>query len=76
MQEPYLMAIDAGTGAVRCVLTDSKGEHFISSYKEWNYQPSKIHSTGIDFNPKYFFDGERMLYWVKIRKIQKNIGYI
>jgi len=55
MQESYLMAIDAGTVAVRCVLTDSKGENFISSYKEWNYQPSKIHSTGIDFDPKYFW---------------------
>lgn len=55
MQESYLMAIDAGTGAVRCVLTDSKGGNFISSYKEWNYQLSKIHSTGIDFNPKYFW---------------------
>ena len=48
------------------------------------YLKNGVHRASIEravadllyFNPKYFFDGARMLDWVKIRKIQKNIGYI
>lgn len=27
------------------------------------------------FNPHYFFDGEKMINWKKVKKIQREIGY-
>lgn len=36
MAEQYLMALDAGTGAGRCLLIDTEGHRAFSAYREWS----------------------------------------
>jgi sugar (pentulose or hexulose) kinase len=52
----YLLALDAGTGAGRCLLVDSEGKAVHSAYREWKYlQPADAGLKGYEFDPQYFW---------------------
>jgi len=56
MSDQYLMALDAGTGAGRCLIVDTEGKRAFSAYKEWKYtQPSDAGPYGQAFDPDHFW---------------------
>jgi autoinducer 2 (AI-2) kinase len=57
MHNEYLMALDAGTGAGRCVLMSLDGKHVVYTYEEWAYiRPPQAESMGLSFDPNGFWD--------------------
>src|ERR1700694_2549620 len=57
MADQYLMALDAGTGAGRCVLLSLDGKHLHSTYQEWTYVfPSEAAPMGAAFDAPAFWD--------------------
>jgi autoinducer 2 (AI-2) kinase len=48
----YLMALDAGTGSGRCVITDTRGRQVARSSEEWHYDypPDIPHAVQFDAN--------------------------
>jgi len=67
----YLLAIDAGTGACRCVVFDSNGREVSRAYKEWGYRiPEGLEPLGKEFNPSDFWNIIRSL----IREAMFNGG--
>jgi autoinducer 2 (AI-2) kinase len=58
----YLLAIDAGTGACRCVIFDLNGREISKAYREWGYtSPEGLGPLGKEFQPKDFWDIIRSL---------------
>jgi len=56
MSDQYLMALDAGTGAGRCLIVDTEGKSAFSAYKEWEYaQPPEAVPFGRAFDPDHFW---------------------
>lgn len=49
----YLMAIDAGTGSVRAVLFDTKGNQIAVSQKEWEHKEDPRFPGSMDFDWTY-----------------------
>ena len=49
----YLMAIDAGTGSVRAVLFDLKGNQIGCSQHEWTHNEDPRFPGSMDFDWKY-----------------------
>ena len=57
MSDQYLLALDAGTGAGRCVLVRQDGKKVYSTYQEWGYIPlSEAGSMGLSFDPDQFWE--------------------
>ncbi len=48
--EKYLMAIDAGTGSVRVILFDSKGNELTVSQAEWTHKEDPRYPGSMDFD--------------------------
>jgi len=48
----YLMAIDAGTGSVRAVIFNTKGEQIGCAQKEWKHSSDERYPGSIDFDCK------------------------
>lgn len=56
MTARYLLAIDAGTSGVRCLITDSNGRVIAICRRGWNYQtPESAGSLGKEFIPDVFW---------------------
>jgi sugar (pentulose or hexulose) kinase len=56
MSEQYLMALDAGSGAGRCVLVSLDGRKVFSAYQEWGYtSPPGLGMMAVEFNPDQFW---------------------
>jgi sugar (pentulose or hexulose) kinase len=54
--ERYLMALDFGTGAGRCVLTDINGQRTHTGYFEWAFDaPADAQPGGFSFDPDRFW---------------------
>lgn len=52
----YLLVFDAGTGAGRCALFDSRGAQIATAYQEWDYStPADTHPNGRIFSPDDFW---------------------
>ena len=52
MSDQYLMALDAGSGAGRCVLVSLDGQKVVSAYQEWGYTtPPGLGMMAVDFDP-------------------------
>ena len=52
----YILAIDAGTGAGKCLIVDENGKEISSSYKEWQYAtPENLDPLGKEFDPNNFW---------------------
>jgi len=52
----YLLAIDAGTGAGRCLIVNEEGEKISSVYREWGYTtPKGLEPYGKEFDSNYFW---------------------
>lgn len=52
----YTLAIDAGTGAGRCMIVDEAGTEVSSAYREWSYNaPEEIRPLGLEFDPQSFW---------------------
>jgi autoinducer 2 (AI-2) kinase len=67
----YLLAIDAGTGACRCVMFDYTGREISRSYREWSYtSPEGLEPLGKEFDPEHFWSIIRSL----IRETMLNGG--
>jgi autoinducer 2 (AI-2) kinase len=49
------LTIDAGTGAIRCMIFDSSGNVISSSYREWAYRPTPEVASGFEFDPNDFW---------------------
>ncbi|QOY54096.1 autoinducer-2 kinase [Candidatus Sulfurimonas marisnigri] len=51
----YLMAIDAGTGSIRAVIFDTKGNQISSAQKEWSHlqEPNVPNSMSFDFDKNW-----------------------
>jgi len=55
-QPHYLAALDAGTGAGRCLIIDTEGQHVSSAYREWSYTaPEDALALGVEFDPDSFW---------------------
>jgi autoinducer 2 (AI-2) kinase len=56
MSVSYVLAIDAGTSGVHCLLTDIAGHLASHCYKEWRYQsPEDIGPLSKEFDPNSFW---------------------
>ncbi len=56
MSEQYLMALDAGSGAGRCVLVSLDGRRVVSAYEEWGYTtPPGLGMMAVEFDPSQFW---------------------
>ncbi|MFQ5996202.1 MAG: FGGY-family carbohydrate kinase [Dehalococcoidales bacterium] len=56
MSASYVLAIDAGTSGVHCLLTDFTGHPISQCYREWCYQsPEDVGSLGREFSPVSFW---------------------
>lgn len=52
----YLLAIDAGTSGVHCLIVDLKGRPIALSHRDWEYQsPVDIAPLGKEFDPDVFW---------------------
>ena len=52
----YVMALDAGTGAGRCLLVSLDGQHSVEKYQEWQYEfPAEAQPGGAEFDPEVFW---------------------
>lgn len=57
MRAQYAMALDAGSGAGRCVLVNLENREVISAYQEWGYTiPPGLGMMAVDFNPDEFWE--------------------
>jgi autoinducer 2 (AI-2) kinase len=53
----HVLAIDAGTSGVRCLVSDLNGKVISISRREWTYQsPAETGPMGREFNPDVFWD--------------------
>jgi sugar (pentulose or hexulose) kinase len=53
---PYLLALDAGTGAGRCFIIDAEGQRCFSAYREWQYvMPRDAPARGLEFDAESFW---------------------
>ncbi len=50
MSSNYLLAIDAGTGSVRAVLFDQKGNQIACVQKEWEHRVNPLYPGSMDFD--------------------------
>src|SRR4030067_3088941 len=56
MSAKYLLAIDAGAGAGRCLAADERGRLIAVCRREWGYQtPPDAGFLGREFSPEYFW---------------------
>ncbi len=56
MSANYVLAVDAGTSGVHCLLVDSVGHTLSLCYKEWRYQlPEDTGPLGREFAPSSFW---------------------
>ncbi|MBM4432745.1 MAG: hypothetical protein FJ025_01935, partial [Chloroflexi bacterium] len=56
MPAKYVLAIDAGTSAVRCLVADFKGRIISLSHQKWGYRsPDDIAPLGKEFAPEEFW---------------------
>ena len=56
MRDQYVMALDAGSGAGRCILVSLDGRKVVSAYKEWGYSiPPELGMMAVDFDPIQFW---------------------
>ncbi|MAF85315.1 MAG: hypothetical protein CL875_02360 [Dehalococcoidales bacterium] len=56
MSANYVLAIDAGTSSVRCLITDLNGHPISFCRKEWSYQsPAEVNPLGREFDPDEFW---------------------
>jgi autoinducer 2 (AI-2) kinase len=56
MSDQYLMALDAGSGAGRCVLMSLDGKRVFSAYQEWGYtSPPGLGMMAVEFDPAQFW---------------------
>lgn len=56
MPAKYVLAIDAGTSAVRCLVADFKGHLVSLSHQKWGYRsPDDIAPLGKEFAPEEFW---------------------
>lgn len=51
----YFLTIDAGTGAVRCIIFDEDGNMMSSSYEEWTYKVPQGIRGGFEFDADDFW---------------------
>lgn len=52
----YLMVLDFGTGAGRCILVSIDGKTSFENYQEWSYEyPEEAQPGGSEFNPVKFW---------------------
>jgi len=49
-----LLALDAGIGGGRCIITDINGNRLSSAYQEWNYVYPNV-PGGVEFNADHFW---------------------
>ncbi len=56
MSDQYLMALDAGSGAGRCVLVSVDGKKVHTAYQEWGYfSPPGLGMMAVEFDPSQFW---------------------
>src|SRR5512146_1007567 len=56
MGDQYLMALDAGSGAGRCVLVSLDGRKTFSAYQEWSFTfPAEFGMLAAEFDPEEFW---------------------
>lgn len=56
MSAKYILAIDAGTGGVRSIVTDLSGQLVSLCHNEWTYAtPCDIAPLGKEFDPNFFW---------------------
>jgi len=68
-----LLAIDAGTGAGRCLIIGENGKKISSSYKEWQYTtPKNLDPLGKELDPNYFW--KVICNLIKEARIKGNIS--
>ncbi|HIH97586.1 MAG TPA: hypothetical protein HA346_01045 [Thermoplasmata archaeon] len=57
MGNEYILILDAGTGAGRCVILDAQGNLVSQSYREWRYfSPPEVEPLGMEFDPALFWN--------------------
>ncbi len=55
-KQPFVMALDAGTGAARCYVISLDGKISHDTYQEWEYTfPPEAQPGGMEFNPQQFW---------------------
>jgi sugar (pentulose or hexulose) kinase len=57
MKDQYCMALDAGSGAGRCILINLENRNVVSAYQEWGYTtPPGLGMMAVEFDPAQFWN--------------------